>query len=116
MAKRYGRMRVPVKSKHITCTCLKRHRGYTTPLKNVRPFYERNFDIGSVTVLARFNLGSGYRFGNAKLKIKSPPLRPRSPPPEPTVTNCSPLTMYMEGEENTPAPVLNFQSNSPVFA
>jgi len=34
-----------------------------------------------------------YRLGRAKLRIRSPPLRPLSPPPDPTVTNCSPFTI-----------------------
>src|SRR5262245_29459915 len=29
--------------------------------------------------------------GSAKLRIRSPPRRPRSPPPDATATNCSPL-------------------------
>ena len=57
-----------------------------------------------------------YRGGRAKLRIRSPPRRPRSPPPDATVTNCSPSTMYIEGDEKTPAPVLNCQSLSPVAA
>ena len=64
----------------------------------------------------RYGVVEDYRFGSAKLKIKSPPRRPRSPPPDPTVMNCSPLTMYVEGDENTPAPVLYFHSISPDFA
>src|SRR5262245_36683528 len=36
--------------------------------------------------------GSRARFFRAKLRIKSPPRRPRSPPHEPTVMNCSPFT------------------------
>ena len=56
------------------------------------------------------------RAGSAKVRMRSPPRRPRSPPPEPTVTNCSPFTMYTEGDEKTPPPVLNFQSNSPDLA
>jgi len=59
---------------------------------------------------------NSYRSGSAKLRIRSPPRRPRSPPPEATVTNCSPFTMYTAGDEKTPAPVLNFQSSSPVCA
>ena len=57
-----------------------------------------------------------YRGGKAKLRIRSPPRRPLSPPPDATVTNCSPSTMYIEGDEKTPAPVLNCQSFSPVTA
>ena len=33
------------------------------------------------------------RFGRAKLRMRAPPRRPRSPPPDATVTNCSPSTM-----------------------
>src|SRR5204863_8918352 len=57
-----------------------------------------------------------YRGGSAKLRMRSPPRRPRSPPPDATVTNCSPFTMYTDGDEKTPDPVLNFHSRSPVFA
>ena len=32
-------------------------------------------------------------FGSANARIRSPPRRPRSPPPDPTVTNCSPFTI-----------------------
>src|SRR5207244_7523652 len=56
------------------------------------------------------------RGGSAKLRMRSPPRRPRSPPPEATATNSWPLTAYTDGDENTPDPVLNFQSSSPVFA
>jgi hypothetical protein len=34
-----------------------------------------------------------YRGGSAKLRIRSPPRRPRSPPPEATATYCSPFAM-----------------------
>src|SRR5262249_14848609 len=37
--------------------------------------------------------------GRAKLRIRSPPRRPRSPPPEATVTNSSPFAMYTAGDE-----------------
>src|SRR5207253_488687 len=33
------------------------------------------------------------RLGSAKLRMRSPPRRPRSPPPEATATNSSPFTM-----------------------
>src|SRR5438552_3765473 len=56
------------------------------------------------------------RGGSAKLKIRSPPRRPRSPPPDATVTNSSPFTMYTAGDEKMPAPVLNFHKRSPLFA
>src|SRR5690349_4633210 len=56
------------------------------------------------------------RGGKPKLRIRSPPRRPRSPPPEATATNSSPFTTYTDGDENTPAPVLNFHSGVPVFA
>ena len=35
--------------------------------------------------------GNDRYFGSAKLRIKSPPLRPLSPPPDATATNSSPL-------------------------
>src|SRR5262249_19212075 len=40
---------------------------------------------GSVTVYQRF--------GSPKLRIRSPPRRPRSPPPDATATNSSPFVM-----------------------
>jgi hypothetical protein len=52
----------------------------------------------------------------ARLRIRSPPRRPRSPPPDATVTNSSPFTTYIDGAAYTPAPVLNFHNCSPVFA
>lgn len=49
--------------------------------------------------------------GSAKLSMRSPPRRPLSPPPDATAMNCSPFTMYTDGEPKTPDPVLNFQSS-----
>ena len=43
---------------------------------------------------------AGY-FGSSKLRIKSPPLRPLSPPPDATAINSSPLIVYTEGEPKT---------------
>src|SRR4051812_18621723 len=61
-------------------------------------------------------IGGRYFLGSANARMTSPPRRPRSPPPDATVTNSSPFTMYTDGEENTPAPVLNFHSSSPLVA
>ena len=47
-----------------------------------------------------------YCFGKAKLRMRSPPRRPREPPPEATVTNSCPSTMYTAGEAKIPEPVL----------
>ncbi len=45
-------------------------------------------------------------FGRAKLRMRSPPRRPREPPPDATVTNSSPSTMYTAGDAKMPEPVL----------
>ena len=42
----------------------------------------------------------GAAYGNAKLRIRSPPRRPLSPPPDATVTNCSPSTIRRRRRED----------------
>src|SRR2546428_7050314 len=52
--------------------------------------------------------GQRVRGGSAKLRIKSPPRQPRSAPPDATVTNSSPFTIYTAGDAKMPAPAVYF--------
>src|SRR5438552_16497338 len=55
------------------------------------------------------------RGGSPKHKIRSPPRRPRSPPPDETDTNSSPSTMYEAGDEKMHEPVLYFHKWAPLY-
>lgn len=59
---------------------------------------------------------SQFRLGSAKVRIRSPPRRPRDPPPDATETYSWPSITQIDGDANTPAPVLNFHNSSPVDA